>query len=1109
MSTKNTLLTEQLFQKFTTGEFGTPKIPSIQNIQELIKQISNSDIEPLLQPNNFTELNYKNLVVQMSSLVNDLDLLYNAIDKQSANILDQLTNSLREYRGAKLTLNNINIEANDILNGKSAVDNIRYVFTEDFSSTKNINPYASSMDNKGTADKSDDIPVIDINASQMYIPSNFANTLDLSHYYGKKMNIITSDYKGTIIESDFVGETDAAVILDYNNDKTLEYYVKLSDPSALKFSFVIQLNANGKKENINGVGISVDSKKTKGFIRVEYKTNAGWVPVPGVETKQITDDTIKLFFEESVSTDYLKFSILKEKPDFITDLKYYLTINDIAIVNSSNTRTSKVISKSIKIKPYSDENPVIGTIASEIKGILPNNCYANVYVAQDKIIPAYYVNKYNEYVEPQSNNKVALVPANIYTPKSQYVLLSDIIGQTNISGVAAYNNINYDWQLIKSFDNNNLKPEIISFYNINKKDPYDNTISNARKLVFGDDYYVVGLSGTYPAQDQPSGLNPWFMSGVVNETNPNWDPGLGSFPAMSDVVDIEQFIYESNYATPSGYPFNYYNIDNGRTIRFNDFSELLPGWYRPSSDIVTPRGIVNGDGQIDELLVNSVDNPYPEFYINGIKFYKIYRFEKNSEIIDSDISLYMYQTKPVNGVATSGVYDYYPHNMIWNYKDKYIEKTSTVISYPVDESGYLSGSGIVTITLNSGEYYIQNSVQDVLYYNENLLLTNGINYNVINDGPNGDELNASGIIKVDFSKLADDPIYLGDNKAIAINYSYNIVNNYLSSWNGYIIVDEDNCQITLNQVKYNGKNIVDKYKIINIETNEVITKNNTADNLNYNFLTDSKTITLNRGMYEFVVYCLTDDNGSFPANWWSPNSSDFIQVIGNARIVPEVKPLRVVSLETLLFSTTYENDYRCSVITDVDELRYVVIKEPSKNSLLGYYFHNTNRAYIKHEDHLDKNLGHYHRKYISPSGILNIDKYITGSTFENNTYQIVSGYYYDLNSYITDYQWNKGKVFPQSFVNTNKVLYPQHTTFGSPINVDDDFNTNVINSGHLFYNTAENLPSFYTITYGQINSTDSSLSNFLYKIELTSESDNLSPVLDYVKFTINTNLEQL
>jgi len=1116
MSTKNDILYNQIFKKFITGVTSDARIPSDSDVQERVDEINADDTKPIMNLEKFDMLNFEKLNAVFLGMIDDLDLLYSAIDSQSQNIMDQLTYSLKEYRGVKLALRKLKNEANDINNGKTGLDNIRYQYTEAFSDTNNINLKMSTIDELTS------FPVIDIDAGQMYIPPNQLNLIDFHHYYGKKLGIIPSNYTGTIKSTRFIGEANASVMLDYLNDNRLEYELKTNEPTSMKLAFVLQLNSDNSKSEISGVAISVDSIKTKGHLRVEYKDDKGWTAIEGYvptekgqslsPTMLIKDDNIVVSFNSVINTSHLKFSFIKEHPDQISDNIYYISINNLSVFKSTNSKTSILISKSTEIKAYANEDPVIGSIAAQLDGYLPESCYADVYVATDKVIAGHYISKDGNYVKPDSLNRFEFIKADIDTPLNRYSLLSDIIGQENISGVNMFSDLSYDWKLLKSFDSDDMKPEIINFVNLNRKDSYDNSISNHRSILFGDEYYTIELSGLYPQGDYPLLLDDWFTSGVINASNTE------VWPYMSGAVDINEHLQDADYGTPiSGFPFDWYNNTKMRTVKFGDYIDLIPGWSRPNSTDVTPSGILNSDGDIDGEL--NYDAPYPDFYMNGIKFYKVYRFEQNSEVIGSDINMYMYQTKPVDSKTDKNEFDsndYYPHNMVWHYNDKYIPRRKFQSSYPTTNGqtdGSLLGSGIIKLDIPESGIYIEHSISDVHYDIENLYLDITRQYTVETDET------ISGVdvgTYVDLSPMWDDETYLPSSK-VAFNYAYNEVNKYTSFWKGYVIVEEDSVDLVINQnisdsataankYKYNNRNIVNKYKIVNVATDEVITKNNNTEDSNYSILDDTnKVISLDRGIYEMTIHCLTADEGSYPANWWSPNSSEFIHVIGNARIVAEVKPLQIVSLETLLFTTTYDNDFRCGVMTDVDGLQYVVVKEPSKNVIPGYYFNTTSSAYIKKVEHLVQNVGHYKRKWLSPSGVNNINTYITGS--EDST--IMSGVYSDTASYIKDDKWNDGKLYPQDFENSESGLYPQHSTFGNPLNIDVDYSTTDTNLGHIFYDTAENLAAFYTINYGLVDRTKTSINKFLYKIELTSEHESLSPMIDSIKFTMNTNLEEL
>jgi len=1085
MSTKTDILYDQIFSKYITGEYGDPIIPSDSAIYTIIDSLNIDDSKPLMDLNGFNTFTFDKMNKIFTTMIDDLDLLYHAINTQSLNINNQLTNSLLEYRGVKQSLNIIKQDAIDINSGKTDLDNIRYVYTEAFNNCDNININSSTIDTNTM------YPVIDINAGAMYIPDDSKSLIDFNHYYGKRLNFLPSNYNGNILETKFIGNSDVASILDVNNDDRLIYQLITSDPTAIHISFILQLDSNNLEMDINSIVLNVDSKLTHGYIRIEYKVSTGWSSLPDIPTKSIDSDNIILSFN-NIMTSHIKLTFIKEVPDVDDANIYYISINNLSVFKSYNSKSSILISNSTQIKPYSIEKLIIGTIAAELDGYLPEDCYANVYVANEKLVPAFFVNKLGQYVSPESLNKYKLIKADDSIPTDKYISLSDIIANPNISGVSDFNHLVYDWKILKSFKSDNMKPEMIDFIDLHNKNKYDNSISNILNYKFGDEYYRMILNGTYPQSDYPYGTlqSGVFMSGIVDDTNTSW------IPLMQDLVNINPMLSGVDYGSDiQGFPFNWYNNSTYKTLFFNDYINLIPGWYRTNSDLVTSSGIVDSLGNKDVSTIQNIEDPFPDFYINGLKFYKIYRFKENSNIVTSNISLYNYQTKPINGTDN----DYYPHNLVWKYNDSKIPIRNTQIDYPIDIYNQPSSSGIITLNIPNGGEYIKGSIRDVHYDEHHLYFTKNQDY-IINET----DIDS---ITIDFKKLGNNDIIADDpTTKIKFNYAYNQFDKYASYWKGFIIVDEPS-KIIIKQsyviTPTSEEKVVNKYKIYNIKTQEYITKNDNEAYLNYYKLNDNeKTIELNRGIYEIIIHCLTDVNGAHPANWWSPNSSEFIQVIGNAKLVANVNPLKNVSLETLLYTSTYENDSRCSVITDVDGLQYVIVKAPSKNIIPGYYFDNTYNSYIKQSDQMIKNIGHYHRSYLTESGI---NSFITGS----NNDSIVSGYYFDDTAYIIDESWNLGKPYPQDFINTNSGLYPEHSTFGEKINIDYDYDSSNNNKGHLFYNTAENLPSFYTITYGIVDKSDISLDKFLYKIELISEHDYLTPYVNNIKFTINTNLEEL
>lgn len=346
---------------------------------------------------------------------------------------------------------------------------------------------------------------------------------------------------------------------------------------------------------------------------------------------------------------------------------------------------------------------------------------------------------------------------------------------------------------------------------------------------------------------------------------------------------------------------------------------------------------------------------------------------------------------------------------------------------------------------------------------------------------------------------------------VALKYSYKYEDSYTSYWEGYIIADSDS-HFIVNQLQYSayvsqfnndilkwkpmssfGTNVVGSVYINTLEGDLVYTAKPTDKNIRVN---------VSKGVYKVRIFCLSDPDTKYAAKKWSPYSSDFIETGPNLKLVPRVEPIKLINFDVLLHSTPYENDNRASIIEEHDNSKYIVVKEPSQNLIPGYYYDKYRSSYIREDANLIRNIGHYQRRFINQSGASGYytEHLITGSS--GNI--IMSGDYMDLTSYEQDTLWNEGYVHPPGFENYDTTaLYPQHSTFGNGINVDAITN----NPGDLFYNTGENLPAFYTIEYGAVSKNDHTVDRFLYKIELNSEHQTNTPIIDSVKFVINNDQE--
>jgi len=483
----------------------------------------------------------------------------------------------------------------------------------------------------------------------------------------------------------------------------------------------------------------------------------------------------------------------------------------------------------------------------------------------------------------------------------------------------------------------------------------------------------------------------------------------------------------------------------------------------------------------------------------------VFKFKSDAEVVDSTIKLHTYQTRPVTG----GDNDYYPHNMIWNYNAKEIINnveidTTKMNPFTGDSLSHIPslidgvdvappGTGLFELPMPSGADFIVNSSRDTSYVNHNNVLEVDVHYNLIN----GDDIGTpaiSGVWYMDMEQVGTTDSYL-PLADVYTKYSYKTQDKYSSYWNGFLVVDNDSSIIVKQHISVDNESIVDKVIIEDLE-GKLISESTPTD-------IENVTIDLSKGMYNIKIFCLSDPTTKYSLNNWSPYDSKYIEAGAGIRIVSSIDAVKIIDFDILIHSTTYENDNRASIIETGDGYKYVVVKEPSKTLIPGYFYDSSKSSYTKTDSELIRNIGHYKRKAITytPSGYF-IESYITGSKGSI----VMSGNYLDRAGYTQDLTWNDGNTYPAGFENNdNSETYAQQYTYGNPINIEDTAD----NKGHLFYNTSENLPAFYTINYGTVDRYDPTVDRFLYKIRLKSEHKKNSPILESVKFTMNVDEEEV
>ena len=1156
MNYKERNLFNKIYVSFIKGEYGPPKIPTKSEVVSKMEDITSSDYVPITDPVKMDNIDIKEIQTNFTNIIDDIDILFDSIESESVDVLDQLTHSLKEHNGTKRELKKIGTRTNDIKNGKLGTDYLEYKFTENFDDIDNINTQRSDP--------------INTDAGVFTIRRDADNVLTLDHYRSTKLEFNVVENYARIIENGYVGNTDASAMLDQDDPRQLVYKITTNQPSRLRVAFSLQLLPDGRPSEINAVTFDLDSQVSKGAIRLYYKDNYSWVDVKNGSIKDIKNDKVQFTFP-NIKTTHIKVEFIKNYPDVPDSNTYQYPINNIAISRGSSRKKAILYSKPINFDTFSDEVPIVSTIEASGSLIMPPNCEAKLYVALDTVISGGFLDSASGLVDPKS--------PNIYSFDPNYsgsVYLSDIwSAEDTVSGVSPYKGVDFNWVPIQVKGEYGEKiPQVVNFDNTIGHYKINNSLFTITSyLLFGDNDY----SGIYTA------------SGWCNTDNARWaelepyvDSGL--FVSGVDVAaavgvswyDIEQLggilhpdisgspLYSGQwlgYGSGEGYPFNYVNPNTDTTIKFGDYDEAIDGWWRPYSDIVYPTGLAPGvstDNQLDDQYVTSL----PDMYFNNIPFYKIYKFNYNNEVIDNTIKLFTYQERPLVGDK-----NYFPVNFLWTYKSSWIDEIGT--RSDIVDVNHIAGADwtnyILPISgnLRTNEEYVIDSISEIKIKGTSSVLDT-VEYKDQLLSDDAGSLSGISLANLNDTRKNLDP----SNVSFNYKYQYRIRNNYLSTWIGYAIVSPGAANNTTGKVSTVDVTTVN----VNDKRGIPIIKSITVENLQTGKISlvepDSNLFVINFDLspdligdqnFKITIYCASDVDTGFCANNWVPyessiDSENNITVGPYIKLVPKITPISMVDVSTLIYDTPINNNSRAAVIKSSNGEKYVVVKTPSKDIFPGYYFDSLNKKYILDDGARIKNIGHWIRQGgVLESGITGYTEvgpffYTTGSS-GNAT----GGAVYTKDRVTIDESWNQGYTVPDYPNYTGIPYYPEHSTYGHPINIDSqplhtynlytdsydprelpinskvggagwrsvasaadiaslDGSNSVIevtdtNRGFLYYPTGENLSTFYSISYRKIPAIKDINSRFMYKLELISnEEGSMAPRVDSLQFNINRSV---
>lgn len=1143
-------LYNKIYGSFIRGEYGPPKIPNKAEVISKLEEITTQDYSPLTSFEYMNDIDINYINQNFSNTIDDIDILFDSIEEESKDILEQLTSSLKEHNGVKRELRRIKSTCTDISNGKIGEEYLSYNFSENFDNSDNINVLKSDP--------------INFDAGLFTIRKDSDKILTLNHYIGTKLEFSIIENYAQVIENGYVGSTDAATILDQTDPRQLVYKIVTNKPTILKAAFSLQLTPDSRAVEINSLEIDVDSDIAKGQIRLYYKDSFKWLDVPNSSIQDIKSNKVQFNFND-IKCSHIKIEFIKSEPDVFDSNAYYFIINNIAISKSTTKKSSVLYSNPISVNSYSNELPIVASVSVVGDIEIPKGTEAKIYIAQDVLISGSFLNSYGFVVSPDSPE--AYIFDQSYSGK---VFLSDLWNsEDSISGVSCYKGLDFNWKPLKFYGSNKeTLPEIIEFENTKKHEKIDNSLFSITSYsLFGDTSYtgIYSFSGWVNVDNpQWAELEPYVNSGVyvsgidiAQDLSIPWEEIEPS--GMLNPLILEHPLYSGQwigYDSNVGYPFNYYREILNRSIRFNEYNSAINGWWRPYSFTITPTGISN-DYSDGVFLSGNYANTLPDFFFNNIPFYKIYKFGYNSIVIDPTIKLFTYQERPINNSL-----DYYPCNFIWKYQLKWIDQVNSkmdVYDKRMDSSTPLTSwqDYVIEIpvdNLKNNEEYIVDAIDEIKIHGTNSILE-AREYQIIkSDGK---------LTGIDLSALTETrPFLKVQGVTFDYKYKYRVKNDYLSTWTAYIIVSNGDISpyIQISNIPIIGREnlkIINKIDVENLDTGSIITYQDDGGVFNINF---PKIAGIEgEGHYKITLYCVSDSSTGFCANGWVPyegsNQKDSNIIVSPLiKIVQKLNPLKVVDISDLIYDTPMNSDSRVAVIQLDNGEKYLISKIPSKDTFPGYYYDSLKKEYNSNSDYMIENDGHWVRRgvfYKIVSGIYELSNEFTYTTGSSGLYV------YKKDTISIDSSWNNGSVLID-YPNTESGFFNHHSTINYPINIDQDeyasynlrenmydprapYNSGLVgstewrtwisnnipngsrnlsiydsvgymsvrdfNRGFLFYSTAENLPSFYSISYRTVSNIDDTNTRFLYKLELSSDdSGSLVPKVKSLRFVINEKI---
>lgn len=1098
---------------------GLNRIPDDDTVYKYIDDLLNKSDDGIIGSINIFEYKkiseHKKYNQNFITIKDNIEFILSDIFDSLNKTIDIINDSRIEHNKVIRDIKLIERDFSDIEQGALHNDGLKYIVSDTFLDTDKVDV------NRTTAQ-------LNLNAGNVSLNSTTANNVQFSHYRNQKsINFVVNEGYDKIKSQQQTPESFFGGIFDSDYTDRWEVVITTTQPILIEGYITLKLSEVGEAVKINSIIFKTDNIKTIGdnsdlltFQYTDIKGDNKWKMISGGKVELKTPE-VQLDFGEIEAT-HIRIYWTKYSPDN-NDNEYKFSFIELTVKKSLTVYESVIISKPLIVESYRNEIPCIYSTELKTSSKLIDNSTIDYYIATDEPILGKIVDNEGKVTYIDSDDAYAFVPNGIDSEgklETYYTYASILRDHPEISGSLLYQNWQPKWQQIKPLNQNGTMTSTL-FFNVSDFNKEVHDLYYTNPILWGD----------------PSYTGPWPVTGSDWATD--WS-GTGDAPKSG-------YIWGENPFTAAG-------------VWWGDSSEF-PGWWRPFTPtasgtheyttaempIAIPDYIVPVLDSEDKAVMDEDGNPIQKH------FWKIFKWPNGYKPIEGTVKLYNSYIKQ-NNVTTS------TNNTTWKWNYRYnktIEDYTVTISLDGRKNYYVIQADKL-LPNKSDIRILQDSIRDVNFINstpseiQNYTVEYGYEYKENNEGLTTrilvDESLQDATATIILSELDLEPkrIINGSNPIeITLTFSYETRSDIIASWDGYLITSDVNTKLKVSSnsevTKISVQNIddygtiietkiptnlseIELYKGLNFVRFFVDTKmsqsnvvNDTLanwrpdyykityeDTIKYNNVVNINTSVKNRicsttdfindGIVKGVEVIINDDNTkkgivnkiySVGSNYYLDIKTDEAIIIETYTIFnftsePSISfdglisngegsvPLTEVDINTLMYEIPYDDDSKYALLTDVDNSTYLVVKTPNLNT--NGIINNT----------------HYTRNYFD---------YLTNEyvTFTTGTKGNVNG----KPQVVSD-----GSILSDRPANTYPTVeYPNISTYGATIQVNTPSD-----SGFLFWNTAENLESVYSIKYA-IPANNIPVNRLFFMAKLISSDSNITPVLNSYNIIINDKIK--